>query len=88
MHYGRHPETVHLWVLRCRGRLPRQHNGRLSESCGPERLVFLDGGWPLNERRRQAYAAGTQSQRTAPDETGPQAGPELGPPIIVTFHDL
>jgi hypothetical protein len=87
MHYGRHPETVHLW---CRVAVAclRQRNGRLSENCGPERLVFLDGGWPLNERRRQAYAAGTQSRRTAPDETGPQACPELGPPIIVTFHDL
>jgi hypothetical protein len=48
----------------------------------------LNGGRPLNKRRRQAYAAGTQSQRAAPEQAGPQAGPELGPPIIVTFHTL
>jgi hypothetical protein len=49
---------------------------------------WLDGGRPLNKRRRQAYAAGTQSQRTAPEQAGPQPRPELGPPIIVTFHNL
>jgi len=49
---------------------------------------WLDGGWPLNKRRRQAYAAGTQSQRTATEQAGPQAGAKLGPPIIVTFHNL
>jgi hypothetical protein len=47
---------------------------------------WLDGGRPLNKRRGEAYAAGTQSQRAAPEQAGPQAGPKLGPPIIVTFH--
>jgi hypothetical protein len=51
---------------------------------------FLERGRTLYERRGEADTAvcGTQSQRTAPEQAATQAVPELGPPIIVTFHTL
>jgi hypothetical protein len=52
--------------------------------------TFLERGRTLYERRGEADTAvcGTQSQRTAPEQAATQAVPELGPPIIVTFHNL
>jgi len=46
----------------------------------------LESRRPLDERRGQAYASGTEAQRTATEQAGPQAGAELGPLFIVPFH--
>jgi len=40
----------------------------------------------LDERRWQADASRTESQRAATEQAGPQAVAELGPLFIVPFH--
>jgi hypothetical protein len=40
----------------------------------------------LDEWRWEADASGTESQRAATEQAGPQAVAELGPLIIVPFH--
>jgi hypothetical protein len=78
---------------RWRSRGPRASSGRLrpdgepsqkrdASSCG------LESGRPLDERRREADASRTESQRAATEQAGPQAVAELGPLVIVPLHAI